>query len=207
MQAASSFFLPLSLFLVAFFLSTPQPVFQSFISLSLYRDSSGSQTIHFKRMERFSASIRGENWLRRGHNRQVAVVGSLWEKVYSICICSTWLMCGKTAETHLKCRFFYFSWSLPPNRIPSSRLIGRFTYWLRWLRIWAIPTQLLWQLGRSWQGHGDLAWRANFLTCKSFFFLCLSPLLLFKGEIYTTLQYKYCNPNSELETQMAHKTG
>ena len=108
MQAASSFFLPLSLFLVAFFLSTPQPVFQSFISLSLARDSSGSQTIHFKRMERFSASIRGENWLRRGHNRQVAVVGSLWEKVYSICICSTWLMCGKTAETHSNAGFSIF---------------------------------------------------------------------------------------------------
>lgn len=76
-------------------------------------------------------------------------------------IYSTWLIWWKTAESHLKCRFFYFPQPLSPNGIPNICLIVRFTYWLLWLRIWAIPTQLFWQHGESWQGHGDLAWRAK----------------------------------------------
>lgn len=165
------FFCPVSLFPVAFCLLLSQPIFQFFLSLSLSRASSGSQIIYIKRMKRFSASIRGEYWLRGADNK-------------------TGCCCGFTVKTFLHLHLLYmanvmkdsgdsfagclFSRPLSPNRIPSSCLFGRFTYWVLQLRIWAIPTQLFWQHGESWQGHGDLAWRANFLTWKSFSFLCFS---------------------------------
>lgn len=160
------FFSPVSLFPVAFFLLLSQPIFQSFMSLSVSTASSGSQIICIKRMKRFSASIRGEHWLGGAHNR-------------------TGCCCGFTVKTLLymanvmkdsgdSFARFLFSRPLSPNRIPSSCLIGRFTYWVLRLRIWAIPTQLFRQHGKSWQGHGDLARRANFLTWKSFSFLCFS---------------------------------
>lgn len=113
MQAtASSFFLPIPLFPVAFFLFPSKPIFQSFISMPLYRALSGSQIIYIKRLKGFSAPIKGEYWLRVAHNRQVAIVSSLW-KLSCFYICSAWLMWWKTAESHLKSSFSTFPAALP----------------------------------------------------------------------------------------------
>lgn len=139
MKATATLFPPPPPFFpVAFFLSLSQPIFQPFISPSLSKPSSGVQIIRIKKMKRFTASIRGENWLRGAHYIDRMLMWFLCEN--SNYICFTWLIWWKTAEAHLKCRFFYFPDHSPLTKVQAAVWLE--DCWLLCPGIWAVPTQL-----------------------------------------------------------------
>lgn len=113
MQAtASSFFLPLPLFPVAFFLSLSQPIFQPFISSLSPEPHLDLKSSISKDWRGSLPQLRGGHWLRGACNRQATVASSVRKLCY-IYIRSTWLMWWKRAETRLKSRFSTFPATIP----------------------------------------------------------------------------------------------